>query len=479
MPRYRCKHRRLLGSAGHFFAIATCFWLAIGLGFAQITQQEAPEDAKINRQRELAMLSEIKEALKEHYYDPTFHGINIDDRFRTAQERIKGLDSNAQIFRVIAQAVLDLEDSHTIFIPPSHYNRTEYGFSFQMVGNVCHIVNVKHGIDAEAQGLKDGDVVASVANIIPTRNTLWTLQYLLYTLQPEAAVKVILRGADGSPRAVLVKSRILTPAEQEREREQRAKLEKSLPELKSTPFKCHEVNNDLIACKLYTFMIEPKVVDKMMKEVSAHKKLILDLRGNGGGAIETEAHLIGYFFDHDVKIGTEIRKNKRKDRFAKSRGDRVFTGQLLVLVDSNSASASEVFARVVQIEKRGKIIGDVTAGQVMEAMFLNLTSVRGIATVSLFGLEVTIADLVMSDGQRLEGAGVIPDKAVGPTSFALAKKTDQVLAYAISEFGVRLSAKDAGKYYFVRPVPEPSEEQGASATQASTAILTPSELNSR
>ena len=139
MPRYRCKHRRLLGSAGHFFAIATCFWLAIGLGFAQITQQEAPEDAKINRQRGLAMLSEIKEALKEHYYDPTFHGINIDDRFRTAQERIKGLDSNAQIFRVIAQAVLDLEDSHTIFIPPSHYNRTEYGFSFQMVGNVCHI----------------------------------------------------------------------------------------------------------------------------------------------------------------------------------------------------------------------------------------------------------------------------------------------------------------------------------------------------
>ena len=180
-----------------------------------------------------------------------------------------------------------------------------------------------------------------------------------------------------------------------------------------------------------------------------------------------------------MKIGTEIRKNKRKDRFAKSRGDRVFTGQLLVLVDSNSASASEVFARVVQIEKRGKIVGDVTAGQVMEAMFLNLTSVRGIATVSLFGLEVTIADLVMSDGQRLEGAGVIPDKAVGPTSFALAKKTDQVLAYAISEFGVRLSAKDAGKYYFVRPVPEPSEEQGASATQASTAILTPSELNSR
>jgi C-terminal processing protease CtpA/Prc len=418
------------------------------------------------------MLSEIKEALKEKYYDPSFHGINIDERFRATQERIKKLDTNAQIFRVIAQAILDLNDSHTIFIPPSHYNRTEYGFSFQMVGNVCHIVNVKPGSDAEAQGLKDGDVVASVANIVPTRDTLWTLQYLLYTLQPEAAVKLTLQGADRNPRTVLVKSRILTPPEQEREREQRAKLEKSLPELKPTPFKCHEVNSDLIACKLSTFMIDPGVVDKMMKEVSAHTKLILDLRGNGGGSVETEAHLIGYFFDHDVKIGTEIRKSKRKDRFAKSRGSRVFTGQLLVLVDSNSASASEVFARVMQIEKRGKIIGDVTAGEVMEAMFLNLTSVRGIATISLFGLEVTVADLVMSDGQRLEGAGVVPDKAVGPTSFALAKKTDPVLAYAVSEFGVRLSAEDAGKYYFMYPVPEPSEKQETSVPQASNAVTT-------
>jgi C-terminal processing protease CtpA/Prc len=435
-------------------AITICLWLALGLALAQITRDESPENAKINRQRGLAMLSEIKEKLKEQYYDPTFHGLDIDERFRAAQERIKGLDTNAQIFRVIAQAVLDLNDSHTIFIPPSHYNRTEYGFSLQMVGNICHIVNVKHGSDAEARGLKDGDVVVSVANIVPTRDTLWKLQYLLYKLEPEAAVKLTLQGADGNPRTVLVKSRILTPKEQEREREQRANLEKSLPELKSPPFKCHEVNDDLVACKLYTFMIEPGVV----------KKLILDVRGNKGGAVETEAHLIGYFFDHDVKIGTEVRKNKRKDRVAKTRGDRVFTGQLLVLVDSDSASASEIFARVMQIEKRGKIIGDATAGKVMEAVFLNLASIRGVATVSVFGIEVTIADLIMSDGQRLEGVGVVPDMALGPTSRALAEKTDPVLAYAVSAFGARLSAQDAGKYYFMRPVPEPGEETASSAT---------------
>jgi C-terminal processing protease CtpA/Prc len=223
------------------------------------------------------------------------------------------------------------------------------------------------------------------------------------------------------------------------------------------------VNEDLIACKLYTFMIEPKIVDEMMKQVAGHKKLILDLRGNGGGAVETEARLTSYFFDHDVKIGTEIRRNKRKDRMAKGRGGRAFTGQLLVLVDSASASASEIFARVIQIEKRGKIIGDVTGGKVMEATLVNLAAARGLATYCFFAIEVTVADLVMSDGHRLEGAGVVPDIALGPTGRALAEKTDPLLAYAASLFGAQISEEDAGKYYFIRPVPEPGEGSGTAA----------------
>jgi C-terminal processing protease CtpA/Prc len=301
--------------------LAVAVYILLGSVFA-LAQQESPLDAKINRQRGLEMLADIQRTLTEQYYDPSFHGIDLNERFRIAKERIKDLQTNAQIFRVIAQVVLDLNDSHTIFIPPSHYNRMEYGFSLQMVGDVCHIVNVKHGSDAEAQGLKDGDVVISVANIPPTRDTLWKIQYLLYSLEPEPVVKLTVQDANESSRTTFVKSRVLTPKDEERERERRSKLEKSLPDLKSNPFKCHAVNEDLIACKLYTFMADPGIVDKMMNEVAGHKKLILDLRGNGGGAVETEARLTSYFFDHDVKIDTEITRNKRKDRMAKSRGDR-------------------------------------------------------------------------------------------------------------------------------------------------------------
>ena len=198
----KVKIPRLGGLTSRVF-LKLASYLLLGTVFS-IAQQESPLDAKINRQRGLEMLADIQRVLTEQYYDPSFHGIDLNERFRIAKERIKDLQTNAQIFRVIAQAVLDLNDSHTIFIPPLHYNRMEYGFSLQMVGNVCHVVNVKHGSDAEAQGLKDGDVAISVANIAPTRDTLWKIEYLLYRLEPEPVVKLTVQDANESSRTIFV-----------------------------------------------------------------------------------------------------------------------------------------------------------------------------------------------------------------------------------------------------------------------------------
>ncbi len=103
----------------------------------------------------------------------------------------------------------------------------------------------------------------------------------------------------------------------------------------------------------------------MMKQVGGHKKMILDLRGNGGGYLKALAHLTGYFFDRDIKIGDEKLRDKTQELVAKSQKEKVYQGELIVLVDSDSASASEMFSGMIQLEKRGKIVGDVTAGAVM------------------------------------------------------------------------------------------------------------------
>jgi C-terminal processing protease CtpA/Prc len=66
-----------------------------------------------------------------------------------------------------------------------------------------------------------------------------------------------------------------------------------------------------------------------------------------------------------------------------------FEGKLIVLLDSRSASAAELFARVVQIEKRGAVVGDVSSGRVMEAK--HYTYREGVYQVLFYGASITDA----------------------------------------------------------------------------------------
>ena len=92
---------------------------------------------------------------------------------------------------------------------------------------------------------------------------------------------------------------------------------------------------------------------------------------------------------------------------AKGRKD-AFTGPIVVLIDSRSASASEVTARVMQIEKRGTVIGDRSAGAVMTSLSFPHTlgqDFYGRGTIAFYGTSITVADLKMSDGFSLEKSG--------------------------------------------------------------------------
>jgi len=433
--------------------------------FAQsLKPDEIPRPATVqfNRRQGLNMLEKIKDAVKENYYDKNFRGINIDERFKTAAESIKKLEMNWQIYSVIAQVVLEFKDSHTIFYPPSRANRVQYGFSLQMIGNTCFVVDVTKGSDAEAKGLKVGDVVASVGNFTPTRANLWEMNYILYALDPQESVTLFVLNPDRTKREIQITAAFKSVEERKKEAENRRR------EKKENPYTCRKINDELIACKLLTFSVDKKHIDQMMREIGAHRKLILDLRGNGGGYARMLEYLTGHFFDRDVKIGTAVRRNKTRENVAKTQKDKVFQGELIVTTDSESSSASEVFARIIQLEKRGKVVGDVSAGAVMTSAFYFMTTERSMMPTgrivpesdkfSIFALNITVADLIMSDGNRLENNGVIPDHPVGPTGRALFEKADPVLAFAAGLLGAKISDEEAGKFYFLIPKPEADEE---------------------
>jgi len=402
----------------------------------------------------LRMLEEMKQILEEDYYDPKYRGMNLKVRFQAAKDRIKTLNYNWQIYRVLAQVLLDLNDSHTGLILPPRTDHFQYGFTTQMIGDECIVVSIKKNSDAEEKGLRVGDQVLSIGRFVPTREHLWKIMYLIYKYDPAKTVDLRIRNLAGAEAQMTVAAETMT------EREYKEKQKKRKDDEREKPFKCQDINPELIACKLYTFSIETDQIDKMMKAVGNRAKLILDLRGNRGGRVKTEVHLTSYLFDHDVKMAVEITRKKTEIRMSGSKRDKSFKGELIVLVDSNTASASEMVARVVQLERRGKIVGDVTSGALMTSITRGLFGPLNISTymaITPYGMRVTVGDIIMNDGKRIEGVGVIPDEAIGPTRLALASKVDPILARAATMLGANLSPEQAGKFYFIAKKDEDEE----------------------
>ena len=417
----------------------------------ELRETRGATSAKANRGRGFEMLKNIKSALKEFYYDPNFRGINLDERFKAAEEKIKELETNAEIFTILADLLLEFDDSHTKFYPPPRSNQVEYGFSMQIVGNKCFVTSVKKGSDAEAKGLKVGDVLVGVEDYAPTRENLWKMRYVLYWLDPQETLKIAVLNPDNTEREIIIKANFKT-LEERRKEQQKRRLE-----VAEKPYNCVEISRETIACKLYTFRVEKDLVDKMMKQVRQYKNFILDLRGNSGGYVKTEEHLTGYFFDRDIKIGDLVTRKKTDARMGKSQKDKIFNGNLMVLIDSDSASAAEVFARAIQIEKRGKIVGDISSGMVMTSISFPMVIQRGtldFGSITPYGVSITIGDLIMSDGSRLEKTGVVPDYPARPTGKALFEQYDPVLAYTAGLLGDKLTPQDAGKFYFLIKKPE-------------------------
>jgi C-terminal processing protease CtpA/Prc len=155
--------------------------------------------------------------------------------------------------------------------------------------------------------------------------------------------------------------------------------------------------------------------------------------------------MVGNLFADPVTVGTRVTRKGKNLLTAKGRGADAFTGKVVVLVDAASGSSAELLARVVQLEQRGTVVGDRSAGAVMEARLYPFGQVA--PTLILYSFAVTDADLVMRDGRSLEGAGVTPDVLTLPTGADLAGGLDPVLAKAAALAGVALDPAAAAKLF--------------------------------
>lgn len=411
--------------------------------------QEQQKITDIQRGQAEAMLEDAHDAVKKNYFDKSFHGQDLDARYKIYKEKLGNTGTLGDAFRTIAAFLSGLDDSHTFFIPPRLSYQAEYGYQVRMIGDACYVTEVRPETDAAGK-LHPGDEVLGLDGFAVNRKDLWQLQYYLNELAPKPATVFTVRDPTGNAR----KEQILTKYI-ERKRLKDLTLGHGDTDIFNLIFERDKQRHllddryvemgEVMIWKMPAFVRGESDIDHMIGLARKHKTLILDLRDNPGGYDFVLKRMLGSFFDHDVKLGTQVSRKGETEEIVKHVGKAPFAGDLIVLVDSGSASAAEIFARVVQLEHRGTVVGDHTSGSVMLALHYPYST--GIDIKVFYGVSVTAADLLMSDGKSLEKIGVTPDVVLLPTGKDLAGRQDPVLAHAAEMAGIKLDPGAAGKLF--------------------------------
>ncbi|MBA3638314.1 MAG: S41 family peptidase [Acidobacteriota bacterium] len=393
------------------------------------------------------ILHRVQQVLRSNYFDATYKGIDLKAHFKAVQDKVDAASSPNMAYALIAQSLLDLNDSHTFFIPPMRPEKYDYGWEMQMIGDDPVVIAVRPGSDAEAKGLKPGDKLLRVEQFLPTRKDLWKLQYAYYMLAPRNSVRVIAQSPGGQPRELELKTKVTMG---ERVIQLHLDMEDGGlgDEYRQTTERINRavMLDDIALWKLASFSFEPRDADAVFDAVTrGAQSLVLDMRGNPGGCVKTLEAIAARFFEADMRIA-ELKGRRNMKPTATRKRKNPFTGKVVLLVDAGSASAAEVLARVMQIEKRGIVIGDRSAGSVMQSLTMG-GALEGVEGFIPFEVSVTNADLIMKDGNSLEHVGVTPDELVLPTGADLAAGRDPVLARAVAVHGGTLDAASAGRLF--------------------------------
>lgn len=172
------------------------------------------------------------------------------------------------------------------------------------------------------------------------------------------------------------------------------------------------------------------------------KALIWDLRGNPGGLLETAAAVIERFIDRGVLVSTEGRAPEQSQIF-QAHGNNVRHYPLTLLVDENSASASEIVAGAIKDHHRGTIVGRKTYGKWSVQSIIHLPGETG--------LKLTTAKFYSPAHGNYAGKGLAPDVVVPlpvdtQVTFFRGRTSDEIsadadVAAAIEDLQTRLTRK--------------------------------------
>ena len=153
------------------------------------------------------------------------------------------------------------------------------------------------------------------------------------------------------------------------------------------------------------------------------KGLVVDLRGNPGGNLNTVCDILDVMLPKGLIVYTQDKNGEKREMTSDE--ENKFTRPMVVLVNGNSASASEIYAGAIQDYGLGKIVGTQTYGKGVVQQIFDLKDGTCV--------KLTIAEYYTPKGRNINGKGITPDVEV---EFELDEKNleaDNQLEKAVEE----------------------------------------------
>ncbi len=285
-------------------------------------------------------------------------------------------------------------DKHTSYMDPMEYQQANISLSGEYEGigawvdtsgDVLTIVAPMKGSPAEKAGLQPGDEIIAVDGEDVTG------------INPELVVQKVL-GPAGTKVRLTIKRDHQKPFDVV---VTRAKI--TIPTVES-----RMLDDGIAYVQLHTFgdKTASDLHDALKDLMAQHPKgLILDLRNNGGGYLQTAVEVASEFLPKGKVVLYEEHKDGSKQAFKTQGGGLATNIPMIVLVNGGSASASEIVAGALQDYGRALLVGETTYGKGSVQNWIPLQNHQG-------AVRITVALWLTPKQRQISGKGLTPDVVV-------------------------------------------------------------------
>ncbi|HYL14752.1 MAG TPA: S41 family peptidase [Terriglobales bacterium] len=424
-----------------FFPLLLFLWLSV---FAW-----AGHPKPLSPKQRLKLFDQVWQLVNERYYDPAFNGVDwksVRERYRP---HIASASSDDDFYTLLKEMTGELHDAHTRFRSPAERERSDKsqastpGIAVGELDGAPVVITVDSDSEAARAGVEPGMIVATVDGVpfaerlaqvreevgtsSSKRATALISYHRILTGEPESSVRLGLLRPDGTTLDVTL-TRHLIPL--------------------APPVFTRQLPSGYIYLKFGMFdETAAREFKEALARASGAPGIVIDLRGNPGGDLQTALRIAGGFFADKVSFGKVISRSGKAPSLllrilgvpseleVGRPGGQIYSGPVVILVNEGSGSDAELFSAGMQENGRAAIVGRQTCGCVLASI---AHRVKGGGE-----LDISEFNILTAKGNRLEGTGVMPDVPVPLTLEDLRRHHDATLREAVAVLNSSNAARSA------------------------------------